>query len=266
MEASVATNIISFLNKTGGRDKFYRTCQYGSRLVWWCVQESKRDPDLVKKLQGLDSHLSTSRKLLRIGKSVEFFRAAQKSVHLSDPFLQFTITFANINKASYLLIDHLLWMHRIGLVEVNSKYYGHLSSRFWLATLILSLSTDLYAICGVVGTLLQTDMSTKMSLDSDEAVKQCSNGSISGTRPSHETNGNSHHGVHTTTMKQVVMTLFRYHLGLILDILKNSADLFLPLSYLGHINISSGLQGLLGLISSVIGVLTVWDSKYKMVI
>lgn len=204
--------------------------------------------------------------VLRIGKSVEFFRAAQKSVHLSDPFLQFTITFANINKASYLLIDHLLWMHRIGLVEVNSKYYGHLSSRFWLATLILSLSTDLYAICGVVGTLLGTD-ATKVSLASDEAVKQCSNGSVSGTRPSHETNGNSNHSVHrATTLKQVVMTLFRYHLGLILDILKNSADLFLPLSYLGHINISSGLQGLLGLISSMIGVLTVWDSKYKMVI
>ncbi|XP_041463794.1 peroxisomal membrane protein 11B-like [Lytechinus variegatus] len=265
MEASLAANIISFLGKTGGRDKLYRTCQYGSRFVWWCVQESKRDPELVKKLKGLDSHLSTSRKLLRIGKSVEFLRAAQKSIHRSDPFLQFTITLANINKASYLLIDHLLWMHRIGLVKVNSTYYGHLSSRFWLATLLLSLSTDLYAILGVLGTLLQTD-TTKVSLDSEKAVKQYSNGSASGAIPSHETNGHRNHTMHRTSLKQVLMTLFRYHLGLILDTLKNLADLFLPLSYLGHINISSGLQGLLGLISSIIGVLTVWDTKYRLAI
>lgn len=261
MEASATARVISFLNKTSGRDKLYRTCQYGSRLVWWCIQETHSDPALVKKLQGLDSHLSTSRKLLRIGKSVELLRAAQQSVHLSDPFLQFTITFANVNKASYLLVDHLLWLHRVGLVAIDTKYYGNLSSRFWLATLILALSTDLYGILNVLGTLLSTDTPKSSS----EASQQRANGSAPHIH-SNGTNGNRHPVAHGASLKRVLVSLFRYHLGLILDLFKNLADLFLPLSYLGYINISSGLQGLFGVIASIIGLLTVWDAKYKMVL
>ncbi|XP_071477445.1 peroxisomal membrane protein 11B-like [Diadema antillarum] len=267
MEASVAAQIITFLNKTSGRDKLYRTCQYGSRLAWWCIQETKRDPILVKKLKGLDSHLSTSRKLLRIGKSVELLRAAQKSVHLSDPFLQFTITFANVNKATYLLVDHLLWLHRVGLVTVDSRYYGHMSSRFWLATLILCLSRDIYSLVDVLTMLLSTDSSQKTASESSPITHQHSNGSVTQTEATDGSarNSNRFRERSRLTFARIAVMLFRHHLALVLDTLKNLADLFLPLTYLGYINLPAGVQGLLGVISSVIGVLTVWSSKFKLV-
>ena len=179
--------------------------------------------------------------MLRIGKSFEMLRGAQKSIHLSDPVLQFTITFANLNKACYLLVDHLLWLHRVGLVDIDTKYVGDVSSRFWLATLILSLTRDIYGILDVLGTLLRTE-SYKVSSDSKEASQQCMNGSVA--RSDDVSNGSNtrHHSIHQPSIVRIVVTLFRYHLGLVLDTLKNLADLVLPLSYLGIINISAGLQ------------------------
>lgn len=51
---------------------------------------------------------------------------------------------------------------------------------------------------------------------------------------------------------------------LLLDTVKNVADIFLPLSSLGYINLSPGIQGLLGLISSLLSLMCVWDSTLKL--
>ena len=52
---------------------------------------------------------------------------------------------------------------------------------------------------------------------------------------------------------------------LIMDTLKNLADFWLPMSALGHINLSPVLVGILGVISSITSALPLIDpTKYKM--
>ena len=49
-----------------------------------------------------------------------------------------------------------------------------------------------------------------------------------------------------------------------LDTTKNLFDIFLPLSFLKYVNLSPGTQGAVGLISSLLNIISIWDSKYKL--
>lgn len=53
--------------------------------------------------------------------------------------------------------------------------------------------------------------------------------------------------------------------ALILDLIKNLADLVLPLEALEYVNASPGVQGLLGTVSSAVGVITAWDPLLRLV-
>ena len=50
-----------------------------------------------------------------------------------------------------------------------------------------------------------------------------------------------------------------------MDTIRNSSDVWLPMASLNYISISPGTQGVLGVISSIVGMLTVWNSSLKLV-
>ena len=49
-----------------------------------------------------------------------------------------------------------------------------------------------------------------------------------------------------------------------LDTAKNICDIFIPLSYEGHININAGIIGLLGVLSSIAGIAALVDPSVKL--
>ena len=51
---------------------------------------------------------------------------------------------------------------------------------------------------------------------------------------------------------------------LVIDTVKNLCDLYLPLSNLNVVRTNTGLQGLVGTISSVLGLLQLWDKTYQL--
>ena len=166
--------------------------------------------------------------------------------------MRVTITLSKLNQALYLFIDHIIWAHRVGIVKIDNKYYSDLSSRFWLATLILNLSRDLYQIA----VLLEDTAKQNRLLEKERQLEQTSNG----TRAYAD-------GPVTSSGKITYsdfMECLRENPQVTLDTVKNGTDLFLPLSSLGYVDISPGLVGLFGLISSVVGVVTVWNSKLKL--
>lgn len=55
----------------------------------------------------------------------------------------------------------------------------------------------------------------------------------------------------------------RSHPALILDVLKNACDLFIPLDKLGVYRTNEGVVGLCGLVSSLIGILLVLKPSLK---
>jgi len=50
----------------------------------------------------------------------------------------------------------------------------------------------------------------------------------------------------------------------VLDTVKNSADFLLPLNVMGVVQVSAGVTGLLGLISSIAGAVPVWYPELKL--
>lgn len=61
MELHVA-NIIRVAEKTSGRDKLCRVVQYGSKFVYWVLEQESLSPNLISKLKNLESSISTARK------------------------------------------------------------------------------------------------------------------------------------------------------------------------------------------------------------
>ncbi|XP_002131580.2 peroxisomal membrane protein 11A-like [Ciona intestinalis] len=136
---------IEYTSKTTGRDKLYRVTQYACKVIGWSLKNSSSYEDVVAKLAKVESHSSTTRKFFRLGRSLESLRNAQKTVHLADPVLRTTLTIAHLNRALFLAIDHYLWLGRVGVVKVDKKW-DLSASRYYLASIIITLVRDLYAI------------------------------------------------------------------------------------------------------------------------
>ncbi|XP_077989540.1 peroxisomal membrane protein 11B-like [Glandiceps talaboti] len=252
----IVSAIVKLNAQTSGRDKVCRFFQYGSKFTWSSLKGLGKDEELVLKIKNLENTLSATRKLLRFGKSFDLIQETLKTIHLPDIFLRVTITLAKLNQAIYLLVDHALWAEKTGLLQLDKKYYRKLSARFWLVTLILSLARNLYEILLLVKTMFRLYKSKK----SDDS------GSNNNQRNCYVTSGGATVDSISAGVLQVslVRRCLQDNPPLALDTLKNCADIFLPLSSLGYIRLSSALQGILGMISSVIGVMTVWNSDYKL--
>ncbi|XP_033109546.1 peroxisomal membrane protein 11B-like [Anneissia japonica] len=247
----VATHVVKFGGQTNGRDKLFRTVQYSSKLVWWGLENSIGTQETITKLKNLEKALSTTRKLLRFGKSFDMLHAALRTIHHPDVFVRVTVTMSKINQAFYLLFDHLLWADRVGVFKTDKDKYSKISAKFWLATIILNLSRDFYELAVLLG---KTALEYERGKKSEDSLRE--NGKVSSSMGD------------VAEYQNDVFIIFRKclreNVQVTLDLVKNLADLFLPTSTLGYLKLSPGVQGLFGIIGSLVGVLTVWDASYKL--
>lgn len=244
MDTDLVTNLIKFNAQTNGRDKLCRLLQYGCRLVWGHLQRSGNAAETIQTLKNIEYMFSMTRKLLRFGKSLDFIQGALKSLHLKDTVLRLTLTLSKINQAFYLLFDHFLWFNNVGAVKLNKQYWSEVSSRFYLATLILNLVRDLYDIYNVI-------------------VEEV-NKSATRKRSSPYMNGDANYQTLPNRDHSLVYIL-QQNRTLLLDTVKNLFDLSIPMSTLGHLKLSPRTQGMFGLISSAIAAATIWEPALKLV-
>lgn len=244
MDTELVTSLIKFNAQTNGRDKLCRLFQYGCRMVWGHLQRSGNATETIQKLKNIEYMFSMTRKLLRFGKSLDFIQGALKSLHLKDVVLRLTITLSKINQAFYLLFDHFLWFNNVGAIKLNKQYWSELSSRFYLATLMLNLVRDFYDIWNLL-------------------VKEL-NKSAARKKSSPYINGDSNY--HTLPKKERTLAyIIEQNRTLFLETAKNLFDLSIPMSTLGYIKLSPRTQGIMGLISSAIAAATVWNPTLKLV-
>ena len=171
--------------------------------------------------------------VFRLGKGIESLRAALQTIHLTNPLLRLLITLTKISRGLYLLIDHLIWASRMNLVSINNRFWGRLSNRFWLAALFLSLLRDLYEL--VVTIRLEKSRLNQHSPSSVPKSRRALVGSFLSTNP-----------------------------ALVTDAVKNMADVWIPLSRLDLVYLPSGIVGVLGVISSVAGLLGTHDQRWRL--
>lgn len=169
-------------------------------------------------------------------------------MQLSDRVLCLSLTVANINRALYFMCDNLLWARSIGLIrDIDKERWSINSSRFYFLSLVMNLTRDVYVVLRLM---------LQKSRD-----KQC--------RQKMDLHLSENPEVAEVVVPQLDAFLFllleslKSDPAVALDTLKNIFDLFIPLDKLGIYRSNAGVVGFCGLISSVLGIVTLVQPKLK---
>lgn len=97
-----------------GRDKILRTLQYFSRFLAWYLYRTNRPQSAIAPFDATKKQFGATRKLLRVGKFVEHFRAAAvaSDAKTLDPVLRVTTIGRQLGYAFYMLFDNACVVRR----------------------------------------------------------------------------------------------------------------------------------------------------------
>jgi len=215
--------LLRFLESNAGRDKIARTLQFISKFLgWWLVVNGRED--LAKRFTNLESSSSMARKLFRLGKSLSYFNNVATSYHEeSDLVVKTTSCVGDAALGIWLLFDHVLWAGKLGIYTGDTTKQNRRAYQFWLLAMCMGILKNSYL-------LHQTQQSAK-----------------------------------NTTKTESLNALRQRQFAYLLDLLRNVFDLLIPITSLSTraaARIPSGVVGLSGTISSLIGFYQVW-SKIK---
>ncbi|XP_072291606.1 peroxisomal membrane protein 11A [Eucyclogobius newberryi] len=240
--------VVKLTNQSQGRDRVFRTTQYACALCSYLLRSSSNRKKLVAKLKSLERHMSTGRKLFRLGNTLHSIDAAKRTVRITDPVLCLSLTAANLSRACYFVCDNLLWLQNVGLVRgVDKERWGLHASRCYFFSLIMNLIRDSY----VIGQLMvqrardkefQREMDARLSESAEvaEAVVP-----------------------QLDALVFILLKIVKSNPAVALDALKNICDLFIPMDRLGIYQSNAGVVGFCGLMSSVIGIVTLVQPNLK---
>ncbi|NWQ86665.1 PX11B protein, partial [Burhinus bistriatus] len=193
--------------------------------------------------------LSVRPAVLRLGSSAEALEAAKRAIHLSDMVLRFCVTLSHLNRAMYFACDNVLWAGKTGLVPgVDQEKWSQRSFRYYLFALVVNLSRDAYEI---------------RILMEHEAGGKRAKGSENG-RQLRADNGLQQLGLRLQIQLRLLIHVLRNNPPLLLDVVKNACDLFIPLDKLGLYKTNPGFVGLCGLTSSILSILTILHPWLKL--
>ncbi|CAH1164610.1 unnamed protein product [Phaedon cochleariae] len=227
-------NLIKINNQTAGRDKIARLLQYLSRFLWHRLQQTNKDG--VVGLKNLEFQLSTFRKLLRFGRFAESLYATLPLFAHEELPVRFTVILSKIANSMFLLADHILWLGRADICAVDTAKWGQISNKYWLYSITMNLVRDFYEI----SMLLKSQQSNILL---DNRIKNFSDVLRLLARASASLQSNER---------------------VVIDTIKNCCDFFIPLNALGHVKLSPSTIGLLGTISSIAGLLVLWEPSRKL--
>ncbi|EDO45635.1 predicted protein [Nematostella vectensis] len=223
----VASAIVKYNQQTLGRDKLCRSIQYGSRLVGYILQEYLSMKDWADRANVLDKHASTSRKLFRLGKSIDMLLGLIQAREIRhDSVLRTLIMCRRMTYILYYLIDHVTWAARLGLFKSDPKAWSRFQARFWALVLCFGILRNLHDLKTLIFPPAKKDEGGSCKTTSLERVMQ---------RP-----------------------------DVVLDTVKNLADALLPFNVMGLIELNAGVAGVLGLTSSIAGALPLWYPSLKL--
>ncbi|KAM7396690.1 hypothetical protein PAMP_019713 [Pampus punctatissimus] len=240
--------VIKFTSQSQGRDRLFRATQYACALSIYLLRNNPERKDVVAKLKSLEASMSGGRKLFRLGNTINSIEAAKRTMQLSDRVLCLCLTVANINRGLYFICDNVLWARNAGLIrDIDKERWSLSASRYYLFSLVMSLTRDVYVILQLMVKRAR-DKHFKQKMDSHL---------------------NESPEVAEVVIPQLDAFLFllmeslKSHPAVVLDTVKNICDLTIPLDRLGIYQSNAGVVGFCGLISSLIGIVTLVQPNLK---
>ncbi|KAM7383719.1 hypothetical protein PAMA_011193 [Pampus argenteus] len=243
---------VRFNAQSQAKERVIRAAQYACTLLGYTLQKGEAAAEIRRTVSQLEAHMSLTRKLLRLGNSVEALEAAKRAIHLSDSVLRLCLTISHLNRAMYFACDNVLWAGKTGLIsKLDQKKWSQRSFRYYLFALILNLTRDVYEL----HLLMECEAryrATKTPLSPCPSTTQSSD-DLSAAPAAVALPAMS------TWMRRqlhLLVTVLYSNPPLLLDLLKNSCDIFIPLDRLGIYPTGTGFVGACGLASSVLSILT----------
>ncbi|MCJ1340132.1 Peroxisomal membrane protein PMP27 [Bachmanniomyces sp. S44760] len=215
---------LRFVATTVGRDKLLRTLQYFSRFYAWYLYRTNSPTASIAPWDAVKKNFGLSRKVMRLGKNVEHFKAAATAFDAKggDPVLKYCAVGRQLGYAVYLSFDAVTYLDAAGIRPISSaKRLQSEAYRAWLTGLMFNTIAGVYTLW-----LLRRK---EAGIDRKEGEGLVESKKLQRER--------------TSTNIQLVSDL---------------CDLTVPGSALGYVNLDDGIVGLAGTVSSLIGVWTAW--------
>ncbi|KAI0899129.1 peroxisomal biogenesis factor 11 [Annulohypoxylon nitens] len=217
---------LKFVATTVGRDKLLRTLQYFSRFYAWYVFRTNGTKAEVAPYEAIKKQFGLARKLLRVGKNVEHFKAAAAAADnkaaTPDAVLRYATVGRQLGYAGYLTFDAATVLDSLGVRKwEGAKRAQREAYRFWAMGLACSVVAQMYTLYRL------REREAKVDKKEGEGVVES---------------------------KRIVMERAASQLQLLSDL----CDLTVPTAALGWVGFDDGFVGLAGTVSSLIGVYTQW--------
>lgn len=186
--------------------------------------------------------------VLRFGKCIDLLHAARKSIHHRNFTLRLTLTLSKIAQALYLYADHILWLSRAGVVKsFDAKRWNVSANKYWLASIVINLCRDMYELSKLI----------------DQSVDGGRGGGDSITKRFSNISLRSKNDLQRAS--QQMYSYVQTNRAVFIDTTKNLCDLFIPLTALGYTRLKPRTIGMLGVISSIAGILVLLEPATKLV-
>lgn len=218
------SHYLRFVATTVGRDKILRTLQYFSRFYAWYLFRTNATPKEIAPFDAIKKQFGLARKLMRVGKNVEHFKAAAVAADWNggDPIVKYLAVGRQLGYAGYLTFDALTYLDAAGIrPNESAKRLGREAYKFWLAGLVCSALSGTYSLYQL---RLKTSKIDKANVEGVVEKKK----------------------------------IEKEQAALNLQLISDLCDLTVPGSALGYVNLDDGLVGIAGTVSSLIGVYSTW--------
>jgi peroxin-11B len=215
---------LKFVSTTVGRDKILRTLQYFSRFYAWYLFRTNGTPASIAPFEAIKKQFGLARKLMRIGKNVEHFKAAALAADAKnlDPIIKYCAIGRQLGYAGYLSFDAFTYLDAAGIRKSpNTKRIQKEAYRFWMIGLLFSTMSGTYSLWNL------RQQSRKINKEDGEGV---------------------------VAAKRIEKERASINLQLLSDL----CDLTVPTTAIGLTNFDDGFVGLAGTVSSLIGVYNQW--------
>ncbi|KAF2456755.1 peroxisomal biogenesis factor 11 [Lineolata rhizophorae] len=215
---------LKFVATTVGRDKLLRTLQYFSRFYAWYLYRTNRPASAMAPFEAVKKQFGLARKLMRLGKFVEHFKAAAQAADARgmDPVLRCCAVGRQLGYAGYMVMDNLTVPDAAGIRKSPAaKRLQREAYRLWLAGIVCNIAGGVYTLARL--------RQRGAAVDATDAE-----GAVEAKKMERE---------RSATTLQLVSDL---------------CDFTVPSSALGYVQFDDGIVGLAGTLSSLIGVHSVW--------
>ncbi|NXO92963.1 PX11A protein, partial [Certhia brachydactyla] len=239
---------VDFTNRSQGRDQLFRATQYTCMLLSYLIENKADKKKLVMKLKQLESSMSSGRKMFRLGNTVHALVAARRAAELPEVVPRLCLTASHLSRALYFVCDAVLWLRSVGLQpHIDKHKWHHWATKCYYCSLLMSLARNYYEI------------SWRLE---QAALEEKTKENFFWQKHSEEQNGVKSDGLQSF-LRQLFQIL-KKNPPLLLDLVKNLCDLSGPLDTLGIYKTNPGVLGFCGLLSSLVGILTLASPHLKL--